>query len=141
MFKSADEARTYLLAGHATVTVSSQRTGARYTYRVTRAKDEQGQPKDLWFVGLLSGPDNEADYAYVGAINGTFKLTRKSRMSADSTPVKAFAYLYGNLAAGRMPPEAEVRHEGHCGRCGRTLTVPESIDRGIGPECVHKMGI
>jgi hypothetical protein len=29
----------------------------------------------------------------------------------------------------------EVWHEGRCGRCGRALTVPESVERGIGPEC------
>jgi hypothetical protein len=26
-------------------------------------------------------------------------------------------------------------HEGKCGRCGRLLTVPSSIESGIGPEC------
>ena len=28
---------------------------------------------------------------------------------------------------------------GRCGKCGRTLTDPESIDRGIGPECWSRM--
>lgn len=26
--------------------------------------------------------------------------------------------------------------KGHCRRCGRTLTDPESIERGLGSECV-----
>jgi len=30
-----------------------------------------------------------------------------------------------------------VFHEGACGRCGRTLTVPESIASGFGPECIR----
>jgi len=64
MFTSAADAKEYTLAGHATITLSSQRTGARYTFRVTRAKRDD-KPQDLWFVGLLSGPDNTADYAYV----------------------------------------------------------------------------
>lgn len=29
---------------------------------------------------------------------------------------------------------------GHCGHCGRTLTNPESLERGIGPVCASKMG-
>ena len=140
MFHDAADVKTYVLAGHATVTISSQRTGARYTYKVSRAKDNDGQPKDLWFVGLLRGPDNEVDYAYLGMIDGTFKTTAKSKFRNTSTPVRAFAYFWRNVDAGRMPPEVEVRHEGHCGRCGRALTVPESIDRGIGPECAAKMG-
>jgi len=32
-----------------------------------------------------------------------------------------------------------LHHEGKCGRCGRKLTVPLSIETGIGPECASKM--
>jgi len=49
-------------------------------------------------------------------------------------------FLRGGLEGVRLlfpsssiHPELVVRHEG---RCGRTLTVPESIERGIGPECI-----
>jgi hypothetical protein len=28
-----------------------------------------------------------------------------------------------------------------CLRCNRTLTTPESLERGIGPECANIMGI
>ena len=136
MFTSPSDIKTYALAGHATVTLTSQKTQARYTFKINRCKDrETGEVKDLWFVSLLSGPDNESDYQYVGCINGTFKLTSKSRFKQDSTPVRAFSYFWQNVDAGRMPPSMEIRHEGTCGRCGRALTVPESIDRGIGPEC------
>jgi hypothetical protein len=33
-----------------------------------------------------------------------------------------------------------VWHEGSCARCGKKLTVPESIESGFGPECV-KLGV
>jgi hypothetical protein len=135
MFDDAADVKTYTLAGHATLTLTSQRSGARYTFKVSRAKKNE-----LWLVGLLTGPDNESDYNYVGVINGTFKTTAKSRYRDDSVPVRAFRYFWQHVDAGRMPPEVEIRHCGHCGRCGRTLTVPESVDRGIGPECASKMG-
>jgi len=144
MFNSAAEIKTYALAGHATVTLTSQRTGARYTYRVNRAKDrETGEPTNRWFVALLTGPDNESDYTYLGVVDGggDFRLTGKSKLAADAPPVRGFAYMWGWIQTGLMPPQLEVRHEGHCGRCGRTLTVPESIDRGIGPECSKMMGV
>lgn len=141
MFTSAGDARAYALAGHATLTMSSLKTGARYTFKISRARNrETGELKDAWFVALLSGPDNEGDYQYVGLLNGTFQLTARSKFTPDSVPVRAFQFFWKHVSAGQMPPQMEVRHEGSCGRCGRKLTVPESIDRGIGPECASKMG-
>jgi hypothetical protein len=143
MFTQAADVKTYTLAGHATLTLTSQKTGARYTFQINQAKDENGERKPMWFVGLLTGPDNYADYAYVGLLtqNGDFRLTAKSRYTGDSTPVKAFQYFWKWVSDGEMPPHMEIRHEGSCGRCGRKLTVPESIDRGIGPECFGRMGV
>ena len=43
---------------------------------------------------------------------------------------KAFDFFFRSSS---IHPELVVRHEA---RCGRTLTVPESIERGIGPECI-----
>jgi hypothetical protein len=69
--------------------------------------------------------------------DGQFRLTRSSRATLDAPSVKAFRFFF---ESNRLHPELVVRHEGKCGRCGRTLTVPESIDRGIGPECAGKIG-
>jgi hypothetical protein len=143
MFCNADDVKSYILAGHATVTLTSQRTQCRYTFKVSQAKDrETGEPKDFWFVGLLAGPDNESDYQYMGLLDAQrgFRLTAKSRMTTEAKPVKGFDYMWRHVAAGQMPPAMEIRHEGACGRCGRKLTVPSSIDSGIGPECAKKMG-
>ena len=32
----------------------------------------------------------------------------------------------------------DVHHEGKCGKCGRPLTVPESVKTGLGPICSGK---
>lgn len=119
----------YILAGNATVTVKSLSTGTRFTYKVTKAGPT------VYFVGVLSGPDNEVDYSYIGIVRrGVFTLTRKSRAGMSAASVRAFAWLSRNWEDDR----AEVWHEGRCGRCGRTLTVPESIKSGIGPVCEEK---
>jgi hypothetical protein len=141
---SAHDALAYILAGHARVTLVSTRTGVRFTYRV-RAHDLTDPMGNTvrWFVDVLSGPDNESDYRFFGTVFAkpslSFKHSAKARgIGADAPSVKAFAWVLGNLAAGRMPAECEIWHEGSCGRCGRALTDPESIASGLGPVCREK---
>ena len=94
----------------------------------------------VYFVALLAGPDNTADYVYLGVLrDGAFRLTKKSRMTYASPPVKAFTWALTRLQAGILPAQLAVWHTGRCGRCARLLTVPESVARGIGPECAGKM--
>jgi Family of unknown function (DUF6011) len=151
---TAQAALRFMLAGNAYFTLRSKRTGTRYTYRVNQAKDDAQQTMFLpnalrpprYFVALLSGPDNTADYTYLGMIEGTavrptFRLTRASRMTSESLPVKAISYTVAHLAQGTVPEQLEIWHEGRCGRCGRMLTVPESVAAGIGPECAERMGL
>lgn len=128
-----DRARTFALAGNAHLTLRSEKTGARVTYRVRKA-----DYVEKWFVGALTGPDNTGDYTYLGVLDreGTVRLTRKSGFVEGSRPVAAFRYFAeAVLRDGEMPPSLSVFHEGRCGRCARRLTVPESIESGLGPEC------
>ena len=145
MFTNAHDATRFALAGNATFTVTSKKTGARYTLKFVAPKDDPESSRR--FVSLLAGPDNEADYTYLGMLFDThapkFTLTQKSRMHGNSPPVLAAKFLCHRVFShpdAPLPPDLEIRHAGRCGRCNRTLTVPESIDRGIGPECANKMG-
>ena len=101
----------------------------------------------MHFVSVLTGSDNLNDYTYLGiikhSINGpAFFRTAKSRISEDAPSFQAFVFFWRwVIIAGELPASLEVRHEGACGRCGRALTVPESIDLGIGPDCAEKMGL
>jgi hypothetical protein len=146
MFTTAAEAKTYALSGEIgspKLTLESKKTGKWYTYSVSRARDRAtGEPKDFWFVGLLSGPDNTADYQYLGMLDGSgFRLTKASKLTADSAPVRGFNYFWKHITQDQLPTDMTVRHEGSCGRCGRTLTTPRSLQLGIGPECAAKMGL
>lgn len=117
----------YILAGHATFTIRNPQTGTRFTYTVKKP-----DVRPFYFVGLLSGPDNTADYEYLGVVDhGVFRLTAKSHVSATAPSAQAFEWLSRHWEDDRV----EVWHEGRCGRCGRRLTVPESIESGIGPVC------
>jgi hypothetical protein len=126
------EIKRFILAGDATFTVQNEKTGNRFTYRVRKAQDG-----GCWFVGVLTGSDNYSDYSYMGIIKGVeFFGTRKSRVSRTAPSYVAFDWVWRNV--GRLPACVQVWHEGACCRCGRKLTTPESVEKGIGPVCEGK---
>ncbi len=138
--------RRAMTAGNARLTVVSQRTGARFTYRFRRlaeARCVNPQDFDTIFVSLLRGPDNEGDYSYMGLLaDGEYglhmKRTKKS-VIADGTPSDvALKWTLRCVTQGELRG-VEVWHEGRCCRCGRTLTVPESVASGLGPECAGRV--
>lgn len=142
------QALKFLLAGNATFTAQSDKTGTRFTYKVKRAdpRDGQQEPPRLWFVSLLSGPDNENDFQYLGMIRPprenqdgplAFEHGIKSRIACTAPSFIAANWVISHLLRNRPTPSCSVYHEGRCGRCGRKLTVPESIVSGFGPECIQ----
>lgn len=134
--------KDFITAGKAIFTVSNGK-GEHYTFRVTH-KEATGNYPATWFVALLTGPENTSDYTYMGMLNpqeGSVRLTRNSKFNEDSTPVRVIRWALGIVwKSGEFPTGYKLQHEGKCGRCGRTLTVPESIESGIGPECAKMMG-
>jgi hypothetical protein len=139
--------RPFVLAGDARFTVTSKASGVRFTFRVQRAPRREGDSDNRaagrpWFVKVLTGADNESDYRYLGCVYArddeptSYRHGAKSRIGADAPSAKAAAWFFGNLARGYVSPACEVHHEGRCGRCGRALTVPESIESGFGPVCI-----
>jgi hypothetical protein len=139
-FTSWSDAMGFILGGKARVTLQSEKTGVRYTYRINVC---EGKP--LYFVSVLTGNDNENSYSYIGIVrfdaagSPVFALTAKSKMGAEALPVKGFQYALNALKAAALPVNLSIWHEGKCGKCGRTLTVPASIASGFGPECIKKV--
>lgn len=132
---TATAALAFMLGGNATVTLQSVRSGARFTFKITASDDGA-----VSFVKLLTGSDNEEDFAYLGLIRaGAYSHGRKSKIGPDAPSAKAFAWAFAHLARGSIPDGLEIYHEGRCGRCNRKLTVPESILSGFGPECSGRM--
>lgn len=138
MMTDAEQVKQFVFAGKARVTLVSQKTDVRFTYRITRAKNGANPP---YFVSVLTGNDNERSYQYFGLYrNGDFEHGRKSKVDDRAISVRAWRYFNAIvLGRGVVPNDLEVWHEGKCGRCGKALTVPESIARGIGPECWSRM--
>lgn len=139
-----DRVLDFIKAGKAIISVLNEATGAHRTFKVTKPK--QG---GVFFVRILSNKDHEDErhrWLYVGMITerDRFVLTRKSAVDKGSIEFKSFDWLLN--AAKRWKsgsaeyPTVKVFHEGKCGRCGRPLTDPASIERGYGPECVKRIG-
>lgn len=131
----------FVTAGNAIFTVSNNK-GDHYTYRVSRVEANGNRPA-AWFVSLLTGPNNLDDYTYLGMLDcntGAVRLTKASRLGDDSTPVRVVRWAFGLIWGEKSVPEGyAVHHEGRCGRCGRPLTVPSSIETGLGPDCAAKI--
>lgn len=136
---SKEEVPTFVLAGNATITIESGTSGRHFTYRIKRYED-----KDVYFVHLLRGPNNEDDYSYVGAYYPdrswfhVAKMWQGIRKDMYPPSVRAIQFLFDTLY--NINDNLHVYHEGKCGRCGRKLTTPESILLGYGPECAALVG-
>lgn len=120
----------FALAGSATFTITSVASGQHYTYRISASRDG-----NVHFVSALVNGDH---YTYIGIIgsDGKFRRTAKSKLSTESRRFQTFCWFW-NLAngTGSFPEALVVQHDGRCGRCGRQLTNPESINTGLGPVC------
>lgn len=130
------DAKEFILGGHALFTIKSKKTGKRFTYKVNVDSHNKG----ILNVYVLNGPDNTRNYkkfGYIG-IDSNMQVFRPGPYDRDKDFCTAFDHVFLNLCISLYMPDLEIWHEGRCCRCGRVLTVPESIERGIGPECITR---
>lgn len=114
-----------------------------YTFRVRKPKNAENE---IYFVQILTGPDNTSNYTYLGVLNhenGKVRTTQKSKFHQDDLIVRilnrTLELIWNDNTTGITNAGFKVHHEGRCGRCGRVLTVPESITTGFGPECAGRV--
>jgi hypothetical protein len=134
-----EQALRFILGGNALFTLKSTKTGMRYTYKVLIDSRNEEQLK----VFVLNGSDNTSNYRQIGYIvkDGNMPMFKDySVHTRDMACKTAFDHVLLNLCIELYMPSLEIWHEGRCCRCGRVLTVPESIENGIGPECAFKDG-
>ena len=145
------DVHAFVFAGNSTFTLVSRVTGVRFTFKVSVPKFDANDPKadtkltGPWFVKVLQGPNNEEDFGFLGTVfdDRPVKGARKyfhwagGRISRDAPSAKAAAWFFNTVLPAQNFSEVEVWHEGKCGRCGRKLTVPSSIENGLGPVCAE----
>ena len=126
--------RPYVFGGVSIFTLVSKKTGNRYTFRVRRSNDSRG-----YFVDMLKGADNTEDYVYVGHVMASNRDHFRPYNLSQGKVETVLAWFFERIH--RAPEELtqlEFWTSGRCSRCGRVLTVPESIAIGMGPTCLAK---
>lgn len=140
--------KQFITAGDAIFSISCP-DGTHHTYRVQHVP-ANGQWPEAWFVKLFTGSDNSDNraYTYLGKLDtftGQVQLTAKSCRTDDHISVRllnrVLARVWADDHAAYEQHGYATHHEGRCGLCGRRLTVPESIEEGIGPECRKTLGM
>jgi len=102
--------------------------GTRVTIKVTKHW-EAGKTEQV--CKFLSGSDNDSDYTGFAFLRGS-TLQMWSRFKDNTRLARAMEIILGDPDASG---EAYAIESNRCFRCNRTLTVPSSIHRGLGPEC------
>lgn len=103
--------------------------GGHRTFRLRTQKADAKFAPGQQTIAYLAGPDNEADYVGFGfVVNGRLRPWKKYRDNRS---------LLRDAEALLADPNGALT-AAHCFRCGRTLTTPESIAAGWGPECINK---
>lgn len=137
---------TFIFAGKAIFTARGK--SSRFTYKVRMPIRNGTRVENMRYVYVMTGPDNYGSYSYIGCLikrAGTWEFRFKEtkfNLNESSVSVVAFKWIMNRILHGlHIPDNVEIWHEGHCGKCGRRLTVPESIERGFGPECIAMLGL
>lgn len=127
--------KNFIFAGNSIFTVKNIETEKHFTYKVYNP-NKKTEKKDIFFCSVLTGTDNQNDYTYFGYFkDGKYYHGKpnKTKISESAQSVLAFKYIINKIE--NLDKRIHFYHEGRCGRCGRKLTNPESLENGIGPEC------
>jgi DNA-directed RNA polymerase subunit RPC12/RpoP len=133
------DALELILAGNSTFTVRHLVTGNRRTFKVRRPEASFERNDPFYYVYVLTGADNENSYSYMGCIRNNRYQFPKNKTRASVLTMQVFERVFYQLLGNMLHPNMEIWHEGKCARCGRKLTVPESIETGFGPECSRRV--
>jgi hypothetical protein len=133
--------RNFIFAGRSVFTLENKTTNNYVTFKIKQVK-KNNKPIDGQFaVECKMLNDTQTGYVFLGFLNTITKRFNKHRRTPnDYQGFKVLFWLLSNLERLEdFSDKQEIYHEGHCCKCGLPLTVPESIDSGIGPECNRKM--
>jgi hypothetical protein len=149
-----------LAAGDVRVTVTDlQRGGEHITVRFKAMMDNRvvdgGRPNPEENKNWIRVPLKDATHVFIEVpraggefpdkIGSFYPKTGRFYADQQADPERVGAAVVAAIWMGMSRDGDPIMHrdfrfqeESYCGVCGRTLTDPESIERGIGPECYSR---
>lgn len=111
------------------------------TIRISSVTERSSAPQGTQKLGYLYGPDNTSQFTVIAYVFGDRFVPFKD---SSRYLVERYGAAFRAVLAMSKDEQADSRElyamkSGKCARCGRDLTVPTSLHRGIGPECFKKM--
>jgi hypothetical protein len=126
--------------GYYTIVLSEQ-PEVRRTLRVKSPREgTYARSIGRQYVAFLDGPDNVSSYRSFATLDGA--VTRMNEFRHNWQLGMALELLVGYAQKGELDDSRQrfALVSGRCWNCGRMLTVPTSIHRGLGPDCAARLG-
>ena len=114
------------------ITVENTARGTHRTFRIKTQKEDAKFAPGERILSLLTGPDNTTSYTQIAFVKEDGRIILWRRYQTEQ---------YERLIRVLLEPDYyqsigfAYHYEGHCRRCNRLLTTPESLRSGIGPVC------
>lgn len=127
---SHEDALKYIMGGKAGFTILNIKTGKQFSY-TTYAK------KYVHYVFYCG--------EYIGYISKKSKVFAESMvdlknlLSPKDQSALQFKWIWDRLNESKLPNTIQFYHHGTCSVCGKPLTDPESIKRGMGNICASRI--
>lgn len=131
-----------------TYTIKNNKTGDHRTFKISTQPDDASFAPGQRIIELLIGENNETDYKGFGFVTEDgIKVWKRFQGTKDQASLhEKYAQMVWSMgtlgtASPYLAKGLELFLTKNCLRCNRKLTTPESIERGIGPECAAKLAI
>jgi hypothetical protein len=116
-----------------TITVENPGSGDHRTFKISTQPDSAKFAPGKRIVSLLTGPSNTEDFTAFGFVEDNGRITLWSKYRTPHYQKLAFLLEKPEQASAKWG--MSYLWAARCRRCNRTLTTPDSVNTGIGPNC------
>ena len=134
-----EQFRNFIFAGRSVFTLENSETGNYLTFKVKQIKKNYKEVPGQFAIECKTLGDKAHGYKFLGFVDLNERKFKKRYWDANFVGFKTWVWLLKNLERLEDFTKLAIYHEGRCCKCGMPLTVPESIDSGIGPDCKKTM--